>query len=49
MIEQNSPVQASETTADLDSAVAVFGAASELTLGVAGPQSESGVPQKSHV
>lgn len=51
MIEQQnvSPAPAVEVSADLDGEVAVFGAASELTLGVAGPHSESGVPQKSHV
>jgi hypothetical protein len=49
MSEQNETTTTVEVSAELDGAPAVFGAASELTLGVAGPRAESGVPQRSHV
>jgi hypothetical protein len=49
MNEENSATPIPANPSDLDREMTVLGAASELTLGVAGPQAESGVPQKSHV
>ncbi|MBA0127018.1 hypothetical protein H0B56_15820 [Haloechinothrix sp. YIM 98757] len=40
---------ASDDVAQTDEFISEFGTASDLTLGIAGPHSEAGVPQRSHV
>ncbi|WP_317495784.1 hypothetical protein [Haloechinothrix sp. LS1_15] len=50
MTEQDVVVlSVSADVAEKEEFVSELGAASDLTLGIAGPHSEAGVPQRSHV